>query len=302
MAATAAEPPPAELPLPGGRPGATVRLHPLLTGRFVGPRARYLREEGRMAWRRALGYGVPRRQWLQVPVPAFLVEHPGVGPILVDTGLHPSVAVKPNENFGRLTLFAFKDLRTDPEQAAPAQVRARGIEPASVGLVVMTHLHMDHASAISECPEATFVVSKAEWEAATSGGQFQGYVRRQFDYAFDYRLLDFEGPATESFAGFGRSFDLFGDGSVRCVYTPGHTLGHLSVVVRLRAREVLLTGDAIYLRQNLDEMRLPHRTADDHLYERSLREMRRYVTETPGALIVPSHDWEVWQALDPVYD
>jgi N-acyl homoserine lactone hydrolase len=171
-----------------------------------------------------------------------------------------------------------------------------------VGLVVMTHRHVDHASAISEFPEATFVVSKAEWEAATSGGQFQGYVRRQFDHAFHYRLLDFEGPATESFAGFGRAFDLFDDGSVRCVYTPGHTLGHLSVVVRLRAREVLLTGDAIYLRQSLDELRLPHRTADDHLYERSLREMRRYVTETPGALIVPSHDWEVWQALDPVYD
>jgi N-acyl homoserine lactone hydrolase len=109
-------------------------------------------------------------------------------------------------------------------------------------------------------------------------------------------------PATESFAGFGRSFDLFGDGSVRCVYTPGHTLGHLSVVVRLREREVLLTGDAIYPRQNLDEMRLPHRTADDHHYERSLRKLRRYATETPGALIVPSHDWEVWQGLNRLYD
>jgi N-acyl homoserine lactone hydrolase len=302
MAATAAEPRPAELPLPGGRPGATVRLHPLLTGRFVGPKARYLREEGRMAWRRALGYGVPRREWLQVPVPAFLVEHPAAGPILVDTGLHPSVAAKPNENFGRVTLMVFKDLRMDPEEAAPAQLRARGIEPVDVKFVVMTHLHVDHASAISEFPEAAFLVSRAEWEAAASGGQLQGYVRRQFDHAFDYRLLDFEGPVTESFAGFGRSFDLFGDGSVRCVYTPGHTLGHLSVVVRLREREVLLTGDAIYLRQNLDEMRLSHRTADDHLSERSLREMRRYVTETPGALVVPSHDWEVWQRLDPVYD
>jgi N-acyl homoserine lactone hydrolase len=255
-----------------------------------------------MAWRRALGYGIPRREWLEVPVPAFLVEHPTAGPILVDTGLHPSVAVKPNENFGRLTLFAFTDLRMDPEQAAPAQLRALGIEPASVRTVVMTHLHVDHASAISEFPDATFLVSGAEWDAATSGGRLRGYVRRQFDHAFDYRLLDFDGPATESFAGFGRSFDLFGDGSVRCVYTPGHTPGHVSVVLRLREREVLLAGDAVYLLQNLDEMRPSHRTADDHLYERSLREMRHYVTETPGTLVVPSHDWEVWQGLDPVYD
>jgi hypothetical protein len=47
---------------------------------------------------------------------------------------------------------------------------------------------------------------------------------------------------------------------------------------------------------------LPLRTADDHLQERSLRELRRYATETPGALLVPNHDWEVWQALDDVYD
>jgi aromatic ring-opening dioxygenase catalytic subunit (LigB family) len=49
-------------------------------------------------------------------------------------------------------------------------------------------------------------------------------------------------------------------------------------------------------------MRLPHRTADDHLSERSLREIRRYVTETPDALVVRSHDWEVWQGLDGVYE
>ena len=288
--ATHAEPRPAELPLPGGRRGASVRFRPLLTGRFVAPPARYLREHGRFAWRRALGFGVPRREWLDVPVPAFLVEHPGAGPILVDTGLHPSVAVKPKENLGRLPPFVFKDLRMDPEQAAPAQLRAKGIEPVRV--VVMTHLHVDHASAISEFPDATFVVSKAEWQAATTHGQLHGYFRRQFDHAFDYRLLDFEAQGVESFAGFGRSVDLFGDGTVRCVYTPGHTPGHISVVLRLREREVLLTGDAIYLRRNLDEMRLSHRTADDHLYERSLREIRRYTSETPDALVIPSHDWE----------
>jgi N-acyl homoserine lactone hydrolase len=290
MSATAAEPRPAELPLPGGRQGAAVTLQPLLTGRFIAPPARYLREEGRLAWRRALGVGVPRRDWLDVPVPCFLVEHPGAGPILVDTGLHPSVAVKPKANLGRLPPLVFKNLRMDPEQAARAQLRARGIH--DVAVVVMTHLHVDHASAISEFPEATFVVSEAEWKAATTKGQLHAYVRRQFDHAFDYRVLDFEGPDVESFAGFGRSLDLFGDGTVRCVYTPGHTLGHLSVVLRLREREVLLTGDAIYLLRNLDEMRLSHRTADDHLYERSLREIRQYTRETPDALVIPSHDWQ----------
>jgi N-acyl homoserine lactone hydrolase len=302
--ATAAEPRPAELPLPGGRQGATVRLHPLLCGRATAPPAYLLREPGRLAWRRALGFGVKRDDWVPIPIQAFLIEHPGAGPVLVDAGLHASVAVKPAENFGRVGVIAFRGLQMDPGQALPAQLRERGIDPAGVGTVVMTHLHVDHASGISEFPAATFVVSQAEWEAAGSQGRLHRYMTRQFDHAFDYRLLDFDragegGP--DSFSGFARSFDLFGDGSVHAVYTPGHTLGHMSVVVRTARGEVLLAGDAIYVRRNLDDTHLPHRTEDDHLYRRSLREIQQYVRETPGALVIPGHDWEAWQELDAVY-
>jgi N-acyl homoserine lactone hydrolase len=300
--ATAAEPRPADLPLPGGRAGASVRLHPLLTGRMIGPEAWFLRQDGHLAWHGALGLGMPRSQWLELPVPAFLVEHPGAGAMLIDTGFHPSVAVEPRKNLGRVAQTLFKDVRMDAEQAATAQLRAKGVEPSRVKVVVMTHLHMDHASAISEFPDATFLVSRAEWAAATSKGQLHGYVRRQFDHAFDYRLLDFEGPDVASFASFGRSFDVFGDGSVRCVYTPGHTPGHLSVVVRLRRREALVAADAVCLRRDLDEMGLGHRTADDHLIERSLREIRRYARATPDALIIPGHDWDAWKELDPLYE
>jgi N-acyl homoserine lactone hydrolase len=298
---TAAEPRRAELPLAGGREGARVKLHPLLTGQMIAPRAWFLREEGRFAWRRALGLGVKREEWLSVPVPAFLVEHPGVGPMLIDTGFHPSVAAKPQANLGRLALVTFKDLQMKPEQAVAAQLRARGIEPSAVKVVVMTHLHIDHASAISEFPGATFVVSSAEWAAASRGGQLHGYVKRQFDHGFDWRLLDFEGADAESFSGFARSFDLFGDGSVRTVYTPGHTLGHTSVVLRTARGEVLIAADAIYLRRTLRDSHLPYRTEDEHLFRRSLREIRQYATETPDALIVPGHDWDAWHELEAVY-
>lgn len=298
---TAAEPRPAELPLPGGKEGATVKLHPLLGGRARSPTAALLRESGRLAWRRALGLGVGEDGWTPIPIPAFLVEHPGVGLVLIDTGLHPSVAVKPSENFGRVTLLAFRDLEMDSGQALAAQLRERGLEASAVKAVVMTHLHVDHASGISEFPGATFVVSRAEWDAATSQGQTHGYVTRQFDHAFDYRLLEFEGPDAASFAGFARSFDLFGDGSVRTVYTPGHTLGHMSVLLRTARGEVLVAGDAMYLRRTLDDTHLPYRTEDDHVFRRSLREIRQYATETPDALIIPGHDWEAWQKLDAVY-
>jgi N-acyl homoserine lactone hydrolase len=299
---TAAETRPAALPLPGGRAGATVTLHPLLVARMIGPPALFHRQEGRLAALRALGIGVPREQWLELPVVAFLVEHPGAGPLLIDTGFHPSVAVEPRQAFGRLGGLIFKDFRMDPDQAVAAQLRERGIAATDVPAVVMTHLHSDHASGIAEFPQSTFLVSHAEWDAAGSEGRLSGYFRRQFDHAFDWRTLDFEGPEAGSFATFGRSFDLLGDGSVRLVYTPGHSAGHLSVVLRLRAREALVAGDAIYTLRTLRESHLPHRMADDHLFRRSLREIQLYEKETPGALIVAGHDMDQWRTLEARYE
>jgi N-acyl homoserine lactone hydrolase len=295
--ATVAEPRPATLPLPGGRDGATVRVRPLLCGRFRAPPAYFVREPGRLSWRKAFGFGVPRREWLDAPIVAFLVDHPEAGALLIDTGLHPSVAVDPSKNLGPVSAFAFKDLEMKPDQAIPAQLRALGREAADVRAVVMTHLHVDHASAMSEFPDATFVFSAAEWDVATTQGQLHGYMRRQFDHAFDYRTLDFDGPEADSFSTFGRSFDLLGDGSIRLVFTPGHTLGHLSVVLRLTDREVLVAGDAIYLERSLRQKAPPYRMEDEHLFRRSLREIELYAREAPDAVIVPGHDMEAWQRL-----
>jgi N-acyl homoserine lactone hydrolase len=299
--ATAAEPRPAELPLPGGRDGAKVRVHPLLTATVQGPPAWFLREEGRFAWRKAFGFGVPKDQWLKAPIQAFLLEHPSAGPMLVDTGFHSSVAVSPRSNLGAFGTVIYRDIDMRPEQAVAAQLRDKGIEASSVNAVIMTHLHPDHASAISDFPEATFLVSKAEWEAASHGGQRDGYVKRQFDHGFDYRLVDFDSEQANSFSGFARSLDVFGDGSVRLAFTPGHTLGHMSVVLQTASGEVLVAGDAIFMHKTLEDDHLPFSLPDEHLFRRSLREIRQYVKETPDALVIPGHDWEAWQKLKPVY-
>jgi N-acyl homoserine lactone hydrolase len=299
--ATAAEPRPAELPLSGGSEGAKVRMHPLLTATIQGPPAWFLREEGRMAWRKAFGLGVPKDQWFTAPIQCFLLEHPSAGAVLIDTGFHGSVAVSPRSNLGAFGTVVYRDIEMKAEQAAAAQLRAKGIEPSSVTAVIMTHLHPDHASAISDFPEATFLVSTAEWEAATDGGVRDGYVKRQFDHGFDYRLVDFDSDAANSFSGFARSFDVFGDGSVRVVFTPGHTLGHMSVVLQTASGEVLVAGDAIFMQRTLADDHLPHLLADEHLFRRSLREIRQYAKETPDAVIIPGHDWDAWQKLAAAY-
>jgi N-acyl homoserine lactone hydrolase len=300
--ATAAEPRPAELPLPGGRAGATVRLEPLLCARMAVPPAYLHREEGRLGRLKALGIRVPREEWIDFPVVAFLVIHPAAGPILVDTGFHPAVAVDEKQGIGPLGGLLFKDLEMTPDQAVAAQLRERQIDPASVGTVVMTHLHADHASGIAEFPAATFVVSDEEWKAAAGGRRLEGYIRRQFDHAFDYRTVDFEAADVDSFATFGRSVDLLGDGSVRMVYTPGHSRGHCSVILRLKGREALLTADAAYTMHTIRESHVPYLMADTHRFRRSLREIQLYMEATPGALVIPGHDAEAWRRLDAAYE
>lgn len=300
--ATAAEPRPAQLPLPGGREGATVRLHPLLCARMIAPPGLVHRGEGRLAPLRALGVGVSQDDWPELPVQAFLVEHPGAGLVLIDTGFHAAVAVDPRQGMGRLGGLVFKELRMDSEQAVPAQLRERGFDPDDVAVVVLTHLHSDHASGIAQFPNATFVLSSAEWDAASHAGSTDGYFKRQFDHAFDYRLLDFDSDATDSFASFGRSVDLFGDGSLRIAFTPGHTAGHCSVVLRLPERDVLLTADAAYTKRTIADTALPFRMDDEHRFRRSLREIQLYLDQTPDALVVPGHDMAAWRRLDTVYE
>ncbi len=142
-----------------------------------------------------IGVGTPRSKWWTVPCPAFLITHPKAGPMLVDTGLHPSVAAKPRENMGR-AWARFGRPRIEPGRDVPAQLRERGIEARDLPLVVMTHLHQDHASGMSEFPNSTFVISAAEWHAATTDPRpmLRGYRPAHYDYVFDYRTVSYEGP------------------------------------------------------------------------------------------------------------
>ena len=92
----------------------------------------------------------------------------------------------------------------------------------------MTHLHFDHASAISEFPASTFVSASAEWEAATTGSRplLRGYRPQPTTTTPSTTgTLDFDGERVDSYATFGRTFDLFGDGSIRLAFTPGHSAG-----------------------------------------------------------------------------
>jgi glyoxylase-like metal-dependent hydrolase (beta-lactamase superfamily II) len=295
-------PEPAELPLPGGQPGASVALAPLLCGEALGPPAWFEREPGPLGALRAAGIGVSRDRYVRVPVVAFLLEHPSAGSILIDTGLHRDAIAAPRRQLGPLNGFILTDLKLSQEETAPARLAALGVDAAEVRLIVMTHLHFDHASGLGQFPGATAVVSDAEWKAATGSRAFlAGYHKPHLDPALTYRRLSFTEPGAVPWGSFTRTLDLFGDDSVRLAYTPGHSAGHLSVVVRLSDRYALIAGDAIYTMDTLRRGKRPFRSVDAAAFERSLAELHGFDRDHPDALIVPGHDMAHWESLADRY-
>jgi N-acyl homoserine lactone hydrolase len=291
-------------PLAGGTPGATVTVEPIVAGTVTWSRSMMVSPGGRfltLKLLRALLSGEPATE---VPCPAFLIRHPSAGAILVDTGLHPSVATDGRENFGRLGAKIGKP-SLDAGADVPAQLRDRGLDAGEIPVVVMTHLHLDHTSAISEFSKSTFVISEVEWQEATRGSRptLNGYRRAHFDFAFDYRTVDFERGGIDSYATFGRSFDLFGDGSVRLLSTPGHSAGHMSVIAHLRERDFVIGGDATHMLGQLEGTEpLAPRPFDAHNYRRSLQELRLFRREYPEAIVTPGHDPEFYAKLDARYE
>ncbi|MCB0876431.1 MAG: N-acyl homoserine lactonase family protein, partial [Solirubrobacterales bacterium] len=299
MSKLKAETRPLTAPLPGGgEPGTSVKVEPLLGGSILSPPQFFAGKPGRLATIRMLGLGTPKSRWWLVPIPVYLITHPVAGQVLVDTGFHGSVAADPAANLGKLAA-RFARPRIEPGRDIPAQLRERGLDEADLKTVVMTHLHFDHASGIAEYPQATFVVSAAEWEAATTDPRpfLRGYRPAHYDYLFDYRTVDFDGPGVTSYASFGRTFDLFGDGSVRMAFTPGHSAGHCSVIARLHDRDLVIAGDAIYLQSQLEGGEGPPRPVDMHLWRRSLRELQQFARTYPHAEILPGHDPERWKSV-----
>lgn len=244
----------------------------------------------------------PGAQRLRLPCLAFALRHPAAGTILIDTGMHPEAARDLRRDFGAPMALMFRSMRPAAEPF-DEQLRALGIEAGGVERVIMTHLHVDHTSGMRLLPQAKFVCARPEWDAArTRFAAGKGYVHHHLPEPSRMQLLDFDRDG-EPHGPFAQTVDLLGDGTVRLVFTPGHTVGHLSVLLRLLGnRQVLVIGDAAYTLRNIHEEILPMLTADDDWSLRSMREIKAFAEGHPDAILVPSHDPSAWHELREVTD
>jgi glyoxylase-like metal-dependent hydrolase (beta-lactamase superfamily II) len=251
----------------------SVRLFAMTCGWLTGPLGNFLAgEEGR----------------IRVPVPSFLIDHPK-GRVLFDSGMHPDTQSDPASRLGSITKTF--DVEFHAGEEVVARLAAFGVEAGKIRYLVNSHLHFDHTGGNATIPNAQLVVQRPEWTAGTDDDQIHRnfYNPRDYDTGHDVLAVDGE-------------HDLFGDGSVVCIPTYGHTPGHQSLRVELEHGAVILTGDACYLRRTLENLHLPSVVFDQERMRTSLRQLR--VLHTAGARIFYGHDPEFWstvpQAPDPV--
>ena len=214
---------------------------------------------------------------MRMPVAAFLVEHPR-GRLVFDAGMHPDL-IEGSERLRSIAgMFA---LEYGEEARLDAQLARAEVDAVSVSFAAVSHLHFDHCGGLATVPNARLLVQRAEWEAAFRPRLVEAGIFNpdDFDVGHDRELLDGE-------------HDVFGDGSVRLVPTPGHTAGHQSLVVEDR---ILLVGDACYCRLALDLDALPTYGHDLERQRKTFAWLRE--REAAGIGVVFSHDANQWQSL-----
>ncbi|MBX6762284.1 MAG: N-acyl homoserine lactonase family protein [Rubrobacteraceae bacterium] len=220
----------------------------------------------------------------EIPVPFFLITHPR-GNVLFDGGNALEVARDARAHWG-VVVDAYEPVMSEDDFVVN-QLQRLDIDPASVRYVVQSHLHLDHSGAIGHFPNAEYVVQRRELEYAYTPDWFQktAYIRPDFDK--DVRWLFLDGPNDDG-------YDLFGDGTIKTLFTPGHAPGHTSLVVTLEGEgPMMLTADACYTMDHYEEKALPGliHSAADVAY--SVRKIHREVDRL-GATVVTGHDPDAW--------
>ena len=229
----------------------------------------------------------------EIPVPFFLITHPK-GHTIIDGGNAVEAATDPRGHWGAIC-DVYKPVM-DVSEGCVAQLERLGIKPEDVKYVVQSHLHLDHTGAVGRFPNATHIVQRPEYEYAFTPDWFAagGYIRKDFDRpGLKWQFLN---GTQDDF------YDIYGDGTLTTVFTPGHAPGHQSFLVRLpQSGPILLTVDAAYTTDHWEERSLPGFLASTVDTVRSVQKLRTLAEKT-GALVVTGHDPQAWNQFKKAPD
>lgn len=215
-----------------------------------------------------------------IPVPTWAIRHPQ-GTVVFDTGMHPDLT-GPSEKLEGVSLFFTVDL--DADALVDARLRSIDIDPGKVDVVVLSHLHFDHAGGLRLLPNARVVVHEDEWHHGTDPDLAAASTYSPDEYVLGHDVLTVTGE-----------HDLFGDGSVTCIPTPGHTVGHQSLRVRTAEQDLVLAADCCYFEHTIDGGPLPGFGFDREQHDASRNRLRSM--RDAGSTVIPGHDAAALAAL-----
>ncbi|MGH0033784.1 MAG: N-acyl homoserine lactonase family protein [Myxococcota bacterium] len=263
-----------------------IRIHallgslPLLVGPLAGcsedapgPRI-FVFDCGEIRLRDLDGFGLAEEETptRELFVPCYLVEHPE-GRLLWDAGLPVAMA-------GEGIVEEPSGAKLFYERSLVEQLGDLGLAPADIERVAFSHMHIDHVGAANLFPHATWLIQRAEHEAAFAQPVTLDYV----DPAL-YAKLD---PARRVLLD--GDHDVFGDGSVTILSAPGHTPGHQVLWVDLRRTgPVLLSGDLYHFRETRALRRVPGFNTDAEATRASMERIERILVEREATLWI-EHD------------
>jgi glyoxylase-like metal-dependent hydrolase (beta-lactamase superfamily II) len=225
-----------------------------------------------------------------VPIMCFLVVH-DEGAVLFETGMNPEVRRDAIAYWGSLARN-----RLVPHLPDGATVIER-VEQSTVAMtdlryVVNSHLHNDHAGMNCEISGATVLVRNTEYAHATTlmDSHNTGYVRNDF-YG--------DGSAAPQLIEYADTHDVFGDGTVTLVSTPGHSPGHQSLRVTFPSQKTfVISGDAVYQRASLCDGCPPGVLWDKAQAEASVQKL--IAMDQSGDTVLVNHDPGQWAGVDDV--
>ena len=196
----------------------------------------------------------------------YLIRH-SKGLLLWDTGISDAVAAMPN---GLVT--ANGAIIQSRAKTLAAQLTELGVKPADVTYVAVSHTHGDHVGNVAQFPTSTVLIQGAEYDWAMAGQNKPAFMD------------------TQKIQKLGGDHDVFGDGSVTILSTPGHTPGHQSLLVKLpKTGALVLSGDAVHLQDNWTHKRVPSMNTSKDQTVASLERIAKVLADQKATLWI-NHD------------
>lgn len=218
-----------------------------------------------------------------VPVLSHLVRHPQKGDILIDTGMDESFSKSGHGNFGCLAKF-FSFAKQKPETDIGNQLKNVN---ARLTAVYFTHAHLDHTSGVPALPK-NIPYFAGKGTVHDSFADIFGVCTNHLDGIESILEIDFSKAAiVESL---GRVIDVWGDGSLWAIHTPGHSAGHISFLVNSSNGSYLITGDASHTEYGFKNKIPPGKNANAQESEITLNKLIQFVNRHPDVKVIFGHD------------